>query len=71
MVEISETSYINKSIENTNHISSSVEPIETIQKNINTYQSNKNQGNNIIYNEKLRKKYLIKNSNHFDNKKSV
>ena len=75
MVEISEPSNINKFIENTNQITSSVEnidykiePIETIQKHINTYQSNKNQGNNIIYNEKLRKKYVIKNSNHFDNR---
>ena len=69
-----ETSQTKKSIGNSNQISTvenseyKIEPIETIQKNINSYLSNKNQGSNINYNEKTKKNYPIKNSNYFDNR---
>ena len=69
-----ETSQTKKPTENSNQIPSNEtqdykkEQIETIQKNINTYQSNKNQNNNSNYNEKSRKNYPIKNSNYFDNR---
>ena len=60
-----ETSQTKKSIGNSNQISTvenseyKIEPIETIQKNINSYLSNKNQGSNINYNEKTKKKDIL------------